>query len=970
MADSMDDQIGSLLSMGFEGTTITPQVKSLIENYRVGTICLQAKNLKSKLPRYTIGFANIFFLFLYLDNVVTKWPSKCVIIMVRNFLTHLIGAPQAMELITSLQKVAYGAGYTEPLLISLDQENGGVNSIFDHEYFHQFPSAMGLAACRSRELTRSVSRAAGKELACIGVNWLVGPVFDVHSNTKPQPMGVRCFGEYPEIVAEQALESMLGYQEGGLLTCIKHFPGFGSLDFVGSPADIPNVSGTFDQLLSTSLVPFQAAIDNGVDSILVGACGMPDAQVPYSCLSYTVVTSLLRRRMGFGGVILSDCLEIEALYEGVGVSQAAAMAINAGCDVIMLCQSHSNQIEAIQGIKTAIESGLLSVDHIQAAAGRVRKMKQRKLSWEQTWNPGGLSALDVMRPAHKLLSRSVYNASITLVRDLGNYIPLTKKSAPTDVLLLLTPLVEPFGRPSQDEQKPQQDSSLSHATPSKLINSARHLSNRRSGYLEGESTFQELGVALAKRWRGKVVHTSYTASGISPLHEHLVSEASAVILLTADGVRNVYQYGFTKYILSLCQGNRSQFPTASSIAGSPDKPCIVVAVSSPYDFMNDRQVTTYLCTYDLTGPSLNTLVRVLFGKLKATGLPPTIRQTFRHPTIQRQLWLVEKFDFARDSSSLQEMFDQVRMVASNSFSDPEAQYPSYCFETSSYQNNYQPLFKMENFIVRNSSTQTIYGFCATYYSDNLSRGIIAAIVVSTSHRGKGIGFSLHQYALHNLQRRRIEVVQFGSEIPVIFPGIPNRLSTHQLGLRSWVKNRGWDVGSWNHHDFYAIRLATDSLPTMVPEKSAVDNGLLYDTIQPQDQEELNQHLLIQTCFGASSSLLHHPVVLSELYRCAQTDSQGCKILLARTRDARNSGCLSGKGKIIGSMILYHASSQMSKYFPVEDRKTGGLVGVVSLQGAQAVPIVEGLIRKALHILIDIGFNNAQTFIIQFIHLFW
>ncbi|KUL83625.1 hypothetical protein ZTR_11299 [Talaromyces verruculosus] len=856
----MDHQIGSLLSMGFEGTTVTPHVKSLIEEHRVGAICLQAKNLKS--------------------------------------------APQAIELIASLQKVAYDAGYPEPLLISLDHENGGVNSIFDPDYVHQFPSAMGLAACRSRELTRSVSRAAAEELACMGVNWLVGPVFDVHSDTKPQPMGVRCFGEYPEIVAEQALESMLGYQEGGLLTCIKHFPGFGNLDFVGSPADIPNVSGTFDQLLSTSLVPFQTAIDNGTDSILVGACGMPDvndAQIPYSCLSHAVVTGLLRRRMGFGGVILSDCLEIEALYEGVGVSQAAAMAINAGCDVIMLCQSHSNQVEAIQGIKTAIESGLLSKDLVQAAAGRVRRMKQRKLSWERTWNPG----------------------------------------------------VEPFGHPSKGEEDSQQASSTSPTTSSKSVNIARHLNHRQKGYLEGESTFQELGVALAKRWRGKVVHTSYTASGISPLHERLVSEASAVVLLTADGVRNVYQYGFTKYIVSLCQGSQSQSPAAISTTGSPEKSCIVVAVSSPYDFMNDRQVTTYLCTYDLTGPPLDTLVRVLFGKLKATGLPPTARQTSPRSTVQRQLWLVEKFDFGRDALLLQEMFDQVRMAVSNTFSDPEAQYPSYCFETSHYQNTYQPLFEAEHFIVRNSSTQKIYGFCATYYNENLSRGIIAAIVVSTSHRGKGIGFSLHQYALHSLEQRRgIEIVEFGSEIPVIFPGIPNRLSTHQLGLRSWVRNRGWDVGNWNHHEFYAIRLANDWRPTTIPEKLAIDNGFLYDTVQPQDQEELHQHLLIQACFGAGNSLLRHPVVLSELYRCAQTDTQGCKILLARAKD-------------------------MSKYFPVEDRKTGGLVGVVSSRGAQAVSIVEGLILKSLSILIDMGFNGVQTFIwyafrweILFTHRYW
>lgn len=106
-------------------------------------------------------------------------------------------------------------------------------------------------------------------------------------------------------------------------------------------------------------------------------------------------------------------------------------------------------------------------------------------------------------------------------------------------------------------------------------------------------------------------------------------------------------------------------------------------------------------------------------------------------------------------------------------------------------------------------------------------------------------------------------------------------------------------------------------------------------------------------------------MLSELYHCAQTDTQGCKILLARARDVRNPGSASGKGKIIGSIILYHASSQISKYFPVEDRKAGGLAGVVSSRGAQAVPIVEGLILKSFSILIDMGFNSAQTFIVRF-----
>ncbi|KAH8696741.1 glycoside hydrolase superfamily [Talaromyces proteolyticus] len=914
MEDDIQKEIGYLLSVGFEGTAITPQVKSLIEEYHVGTIALQAKNLQD--------------------------------------------AAQAVELIKSLQKLAYDAGYSEPLLISLDQENGGVNSIFDPDYFRQFPSAMGLAACRASDkgLTRTVSCAAAKELSCLGVNWLVGPVFDVHSdNERPQPMGVRSFGEDPEHVAEQALESMLGYRAGGLLTCTKHFPGYGNLDFLGSPSDIPIVSGTFDQLLSSSLIPFQTAINHRTDAVLVGACGMPDvkgAQVQYACLSHSVVTGLLRRRMGFDGVILSDCLEIESLYEGVGVSQAAAMAINAGCDMIMLCQSYSNQVEAIRGISTAVKSGLISRIHIKSASNRVRQMKIGHLSWERVWNPGGLARLDALKSAHKTLSRTAYEASITLVRDFGNNIPLQNDVHPEEVLLLLTPLVEPF-RP---ERLPDMaDISQASASP-RPINIARHYNNREGhSYLEGETTFHALGVSIAKRWRGKVVHTSYTASGISPLHEKLVSEAAAVILLTADGVRNVYQYGFTKYIVSLCQ-SQYQIQSSPQRISSGGKPCIVVAASSPYDFMKDKQVPTYVCTYDLTRPPMEALVRVLFGKLKAVGLPPTARQLRSRSTLHRQLWLVEKLQPNRDKHALQDLFDQVRMAASNTFSDPEAQYPAYCFEVSSYFTTYEPLIKSEHFVVRNSSTHKVYGFCATHYIETLARGCIASIVVSSDHRGRGIGYSLHQHAMGYLQRLPgIEIVQFGSELPAIFAGIPNRLSTNQLSLRGWVKNRGWDVGNWNHHEFHAIRLLRDWKATTSPEKIASSHGFKYDPICARDEDELNHHLLMGTGFGVANSALRHPVIITDLYRRARADIQGCKIVLAR--DIRNN-------KIIGSIILYHSSSQINPFFPVHDKQTGGLAGIVVSSNSQAASVVHGLVAKSATVLVEIGFLSAQIFIVR------
>lgn len=123
----------------------------------------------------------------------------------------------------------------------------------------------------------------------------------------------------------------------------------------------------------------------------------------------------------------------------------------------------------------------------------------------------------------------------------------------------------------------------------------------------------------------------------------------------------------------------------------------------------------------------------------------------------------------------------------------------------------------------------------------------------------------------------------------------------------------------------------------------------------KDEEELGQHLLMGTGFGVGSSALGHPVVTSDLYRRAQADRQGCKIVLAR--NARN-------GKIIGSIILYHSLSQINPFFPVDEKQTGGLAGIVVSGTPDAVSVVHGLVTKSAMVLIEMGFLGAQIFVVR------
>lgn len=301
-----------MLLMGWDGTSVTPQIRSLIEEHHLGSIILTAKNLKS--------------------------------------------AHETAKLVQELQTIAHQAGHPVPLLIAVDQENGGVNSLFDEDYICQFPSAMGLAATGSIEMAYEVAKATAKEVSAVGVNMIIGPVLDVLTNARIQPIGVRSSGDDPHEVSQYSNAAINGYKDAGVATCGKHFPTYGNLEFRGSSLDVPMITQTLEELGLNALVPYRHAINTGkLDSVFVGGCGIASANmtVPHACLSDQVVDGLLRQELGFNGVAISECLEMEALYQEIGVKGGTVMAVEAGCDLILLCKDF-NVSSLLMGCKTML----------------------------------------------------------------------------------------------------------------------------------------------------------------------------------------------------------------------------------------------------------------------------------------------------------------------------------------------------------------------------------------------------------------------------------------------------------------------------------------------------------------------------------------------------------------------------------------------------------------------------------------
>jgi len=400
-------------------------------------------------------------------------------------------------------------------LIAVDQENGGVNSLFDEEYICQFPSSMGQAAAGNADLAYEIAKATATEVSAVGVNLILGPVLDVLTNARVQPLGVRAIGDDPQEVSQYGIAAMNGYKAAGVATCGKHFPSYGNLDVRGSNLDIPIITQTLEELSISAMVPFRNAIATGnLDAMFVGGCGItsPTMNVNHACLSDQVVNELLRDELKFNGVAISECLEMEALRNEIGVKTGTVMAVEAGCDLILLCRAYDIQLEAIEGLKLGLENELITKERIYTSLNRVLRMKSGCTSWAKALNPPGISLLSQIHPAHYSLSMKAYDNSITVIRDTEKLLPLNQSMHQDEELLLLTPLVKPLPASAMTKTLLESKSRPEAIT----TEHDKWLHRDRGAIMSGEGVFRELGRSLARARKGKLLHTSYTANGVRP----------------------------------------------------------------------------------------------------------------------------------------------------------------------------------------------------------------------------------------------------------------------------------------------------------------------------------------------------------------------------------------------------------------------------------------------------------------------
>ena len=333
---TMRELLGQKLVFGFHGTSLTAEMKALIRAYKIGNVIL--------------------------------------------FLRNVENAEQLRTLCREIQAlIREETGH--PAFIIIDQEGGMVSRLPKDAV--NVPGAMAVAATGDPENARLASEITIRQLKGLGANFNMAPVLDVNSNSNNPVIGVRSFGDEAEKAAAFGCASMAPYEGSGVLCCVKHFPGHGDTA-VDSHLGLPRVDKTWEELEELELIPFRRAIEAGAPAVMMSHVLFPkieEAELPCT-MSRKMITGMLRERLGFEGLILTDCMEMGAIQDHFGTPEGVVASIRAGVDLAEISSSFELEKLSAEAVNRAAEQGAFDRKELEASVRRILRFKE--LLYEKT----------------------------------------------------------------------------------------------------------------------------------------------------------------------------------------------------------------------------------------------------------------------------------------------------------------------------------------------------------------------------------------------------------------------------------------------------------------------------------------------------------------------------------------------------------------------------------------------------------
>lgn len=296
-------------------------------------------------------------------RLVEEFRAGGIILFSRN----LPSAEAALRVASALEQRRPG----ERIFLSIDQEGGRVCRI--RRPGMTYPGNMALGCLDEPAVTTAAARAIGEQLRGLGVNTNFAPCLDVNSNPENPIIGVRSFGEEPDLVSRHGAAALEGFSEAGVLPVIKHFPGHGDVD-VDSHLDLPVQPADLNRLRRLELPPFQAAIEGGAPAVMSTHILFPalDPDLP-STLSRPILTGLLRDEIGFDGLVVTDCMEMRGITARWSPEEASVLAFGAGADVLLVSHTLEIQERMLDALVDAVRSGRIPRARVAASLARIER---------------------------------------------------------------------------------------------------------------------------------------------------------------------------------------------------------------------------------------------------------------------------------------------------------------------------------------------------------------------------------------------------------------------------------------------------------------------------------------------------------------------------------------------------------------------------------------------------------------------
>ena len=322
---TLDEKIGQLFISGMEGTEMTDETAAMIEENALGGVILFQPNLEE--------------------------PDR------------------SLQLVNDLKQLEEANDI--PLFISVDQEGGQV------ERLPGLPplKSAGEIGEHDRKFAYENGQLLAELLKAYGMNLNFAPVLDVNSNPNNPVIADRAFGDNAEIVSEMGISMMQGMQDEGVITSVKHFPGHGDTD-VDSHEQLPVVNKSRQELEETEFIPFETAVNTGVDMVLMAHIKLPELGIDVPASFSKDAVDILRDDWHYDGVIITDDLTMGAITENYEMEEVTVDAVKAGVDILMIAHEKELLEAGMEGLKSAVENGEVTEDRIDESVRRILELKE------------------------------------------------------------------------------------------------------------------------------------------------------------------------------------------------------------------------------------------------------------------------------------------------------------------------------------------------------------------------------------------------------------------------------------------------------------------------------------------------------------------------------------------------------------------------------------------------------------------